>query len=69
MSTFKQRLTIENAVKKDLPLRHTLLGCIIGHLTTEEYTIYLLNKIAFHKRITSLLIQRLSDSLVTPEKE
>jgi hypothetical protein len=67
MSAFKQRLLIENAVKRDLPLRHTLMGCIIGHFTVEEYGTYFSNKLAFHKRLTSLLIQRLSDTFIKPD--
>jgi hypothetical protein len=67
MSAFKQRLTIENAVKKDLPLRHTLMGCIIGHFTAEEYGAYISNRIAFHKRLTNLLIQQLSATFIKPE--
>jgi hypothetical protein len=64
MSAFKQRLAIENAIKRDLPLRHTLMGCIIGHFTGEEYDTYCLNRVAYHKRLTGLLIQRISDALI-----
>jgi hypothetical protein len=67
MSAFKQRLTIENAVKKDLPLRHTLMGCIIGHFTAEEYGAYISNRIGFHKTLTNLLIQQLSATFIKPE--
>jgi hypothetical protein len=68
MNAFKQRIMIENAVKKDLPLRHTLMGCIIGHFTEEEYSRFLSSRMAFQKRLTGLLIQRLTDALITPAK-
>lgn len=67
MSAFKQRVTIENAIKKDLPIRHTLMGCIIGHFTEEEYTVFLSNRIALQKRLTGLLIQRLTDTFIKPD--
>lgn len=67
MNAFKQRISIENAVKKDLPLRHTLMGCVIGHFTSEEYTVFLSNRIAFQKRLTALLIQRIADTLIKPD--
>jgi hypothetical protein len=69
MSAFKQRVIIENAVKKDLPVRHTIMGCIIGLLTREEYTTFLQNRIAFGKRATNLIIQRITDELVKPKLE
>lgn len=69
MGAFKQRIAIENAIKKDLPVRHTLLGCIIGLLTKEEYEIFLANRVAYNKRLTSLIIQRLTSQLVKAEKE
>jgi hypothetical protein len=65
-SAFQQRITIENAVKRDLPLRHTLFGCIIGLLTADEYATYLVNRIDYNKRLSSLLIQRLSDTFIRP---
>jgi hypothetical protein len=67
MNAFKQRVTIENAIKKDLPIRHTLMGCIIGHFTEEEYTMFLSNRIALQKRLTGLLIQRLTDTFIKPD--
>jgi hypothetical protein len=67
LSAFQQRVTIENAVKKDLPLRHTLVGCIIGLFTGEEYTYYLTHRLSLQKRLTALLIGRLSDTLITPQ--
>ncbi len=69
MSAFKQRVIIEHAVKKDLPVRHTLMGCIMGLFTREEYTIYLENRIALGKRLTSLIIQRLTSELVKINQE
>lgn len=67
MNAFKQRVTIENAIKRDLPLRHTLMGCIIGLFTEKEYTQLLSNRIAFQKRLTGLLIQHLTDTLIKPD--
>ena len=68
MTAFKQRLTIENAVKKDLPLRHTLIGCIVGHFTAEEYHTFLSNRVGLNKRITALIIKKLTDEIIKPDK-
>lgn len=64
MTPFKQRITIENAIKQNLPIRYTLIGCVAGHFTAEEYTIFLHHKAELTKRITNLLVQRLTDQLL-----
>lgn len=67
LNAFKQRITIENAIKKDLPIRHTLLGCIMGLLTKTEYETFLANRLPYNKRLTALIIQRLNSQLVKTE--
>ena len=64
MGVFQQRLTIENAVKRDLPLRHMLIGCIVGCFTMEEYSMFLANRVSINKRITSLIIQKFTHDLI-----
>jgi hypothetical protein len=64
LTAFQQRITIENAIKKDLPVRHTLIGCVMGLLTKEEYESFLANRLAYNKRLTALIIGRLTDQLV-----
>ncbi|QHT71553.1 glyoxalase [Rhodocytophaga rosea] len=64
LTAFQQRVSIENAIKKDLPVRHTLIGCIMGLLTKAEYETFLANRLAYNKRLTALIISRLTDQLV-----
>jgi len=59
---------IENFVKirlqKDLILRNTLLGMIIGLLHDEELTFYMAHKNELNKRLIAILTQRISDNLI-----
>ncbi len=62
--TIEKRLQyIANAIRKDLKLRNSLAGMIIGHFTIEEYSLYKNNTSALTKRIMSLIIQRIQDQI------
>ncbi|NRB51784.1 MAG: glyoxalase [Saprospiraceae bacterium] len=58
---------IKNSLQKDQKFKHLLLGCILGHFTPSEYTVYQTHKAEISRRITTLLIQRLQDQLLNSQ--
>jgi len=59
----KKKEFIFNHFKKNQAAKLFYLGIIIGMFTKEEYTFYTSNKQEINKRITSMLIERLSSQL------
>ncbi|WP_298497632.1 glyoxalase [uncultured Algibacter sp.] len=55
----KRIIYIENAIQKDMKLRNSMKGMIIGHFTVEEYNIYIKNSSALNKRMMNLVKERL----------
>ncbi|TXE05643.1 glyoxalase [Gelidibacter salicanalis] len=55
----KQLDYIENAINKDMKLRNSIKGMIIGQFTIEEYTVYTENSSALNKRMMNLVKERL----------
>ena len=60
---------ITHAIQKDLKLRNSLKGMIIGHFTVEEYDNYIQNSSAMNKRMMNMVIKRIQDQLQYFEKE
>lgn len=60
---------ITHAIQKDLKLRNSLKGMIIGHFTVEEYDSYILNSSAMNKRMMNMVIKRIQDQIQYFEKE
>ncbi|MGB5419040.1 glyoxalase [Algibacter sp.] len=50
---------IENAIQKDMKLRNSMKGMIIGVFTVEEYLIYIKNSSALNKRMMTIVKDRL----------
>lgn len=50
-------------VDKNNKLKNLLIGLIIGLLTDDEISFYLANASQINKRISNMIIQRLSDTL------
>ena len=50
---------IENAIQKDMKLRNSMKGMIIGLFSVEEYLIYIENSSALNKRMMNLVKERL----------
>jgi hypothetical protein len=48
----------EKSIQKDLKLRNTLKGIIIGLFQSDEYDMYVENPSAFNKRMMNLLVER-----------
>lgn len=64
----KKQHYIEQSIQKDIKLRNSLKGMVIGMFTVEEYETYTLNSSALNKRMMNLLIVRLKDQMLLFEK-
>ena len=67
MSIEKRMIYIENAIQKDMKLRNSMKGMIIGLFSVEEYLIYIENSSALNKRMMNLVIERLKDNILLLE--
>jgi len=56
------RETIKTFIRKQVALKHSFIGLILGLLTTDEFSRYLENSSEFDKRILQMITQRLFDS-------
>ncbi len=59
---------IENAIQKDMKLRNSMKGMIIGQFTVEEYLIYIENSSALNKRMMHIVKERLLSNIQLFEK-
>jgi len=59
---------IENAIQKDMKLRNSMKGMIIGHFTVEEYGIYIESSSALNKRMMNMVKERLLSNIQLFEK-
>lgn len=57
---------IQHTVAKDQRLKQLLLGLVIAHFAVHEYGQYLAAESEYNKRITTMIVQRLTDQLVGP---
>ena len=68
LSLEKRMVYIENAIQKDMKLRNSMKGMIIGHFTVEEYGIYIENTSALNKRMMNMVKERLLSHIQLFEK-
>jgi len=68
LSVEKRLVYIENAIQKDMKLRNSMKGMIIGHFTVEEYNIYIEKSSALNKRMMNMVKQRLINNIQLFEK-
>ena len=54
---------IENVIQRDIKLRNSLKGMVIGLFTIEEYDLYITNSSNLNKRMMNLLIERLKSQV------
>lgn len=54
---------MEHSIRKDLKFKNRLLGLIIGHFISEEYTAFLKEEKELTRRLTNLLVQRLQSQI------
>jgi hypothetical protein len=59
----QQRDFIENALTKQNPLKFTLIGTVIGHFTSEEYTFYQSHRQEITKRLVRFLSKRIFEGM------
>jgi hypothetical protein len=61
----KEKLAhIEQAVRQDTKLRLTLIGMVLGHFTSDEWRLFIVEEAEITRRLISLLIQRLQSHVV-----
>lgn len=65
----KRMSYITHAIQKDLKLRNSVKGMIVGHFTIEEYDNYIKNSSEINKRIINMVIKRIQDQIQYFEKE
>lgn len=68
LSLEKRMAYIENAIQKDMKLRNSMKGMIIGQFTVEEYGIYIENSSALNKRMMNMVKERLLSNIQLFEK-
>ena len=59
---------IENALQKDIKLRNSLKGMVIGQFTVEEYGVYIKNSSSLNKRLINIIRERLHSNIQIFEK-
>lgn len=59
---------ISNAIQKDIKLRNSLKGMLIGQFTLEEYETYIIHSSALNKRMMNMVIKRIQDQIQFFEK-
>ncbi|WP_299254575.1 glyoxalase [uncultured Aquimarina sp.] len=59
----KRLLYVDNAIQKDMKLRNSLKGMIIGQFTVDEYLLYIKNSSALNKRMMSIVRERLHSNI------
>lgn len=64
LSPEKKETYIENAIQKDIKLRNTLKGIVIGLFSLEEFQEYKKNTSNLNKRIMNLIIERLKSQVM-----
>lgn len=68
LSLEKRMVYIENAIQKDMKLRNSMKGMVIGQFTVEEYLIYIENSSALNKRMMNMVKDRLLSHIQLLEK-
>ncbi|APY12359.1 glyoxalase [Seonamhaeicola sp. S2-3] len=68
LSLEKRILYIENAIQKDMKLRNSMKGMVIGLFTVEEYLLYIQNSSALNKRMMNIVKERLLSNIQLFEK-
>jgi len=59
----KRLLYISHALQKDLKLRNSIKGMVIGQFTANEYRSYIAHSSALNKRMMQMIIKRLQDQI------
>jgi hypothetical protein len=68
LSMEKRLLYIENAIQKDMKLRNSIKGMILGQFTLKEYQLYIENSSSLNKRMMNIVTERLKDHVLLFDK-
>lgn len=63
MSVSDKLLFIDKAIKKDVALKNTMIGIVVGLFTLEEIAFYQSNDGEINRRISTMLVQRLQSMI------
>lgn len=66
LSSEQKLAWIDQAVRKDIRVKHILSGMVMGHFTQQEFDFFLANEAECTRRLVALLVQRLQS---VPYKE
>lgn len=64
LSPEKKMAYIENTIQRDIKLRNSLKGMVIGLFTVDEYIDYIKNSSNLNKRMMNMLIERLKSQVL-----
>lgn len=64
LSPEKKIAYIENTIQRDVKLRNSLKGMVIGLFTVDEYNDYIKNSSNLNKRMMNMLIERLKSQVL-----
>ncbi|WP_396191410.1 glyoxalase [Flavobacterium sp.] len=64
LSPEKKMAYIENTIQRDIKLRNSLKGMVIGLFTTDEYVEYIKNSSNLNKRMMNMLIERFKSQVL-----
>lgn len=64
LSPEKKMSYIENTIQRDIKLRNSLKGMVIGLFTVDEYIDYIKNSSNLNKRMMNMLIERLKSQVL-----
>ena len=63
LNALKKVSYIENSIRRDSKLKNLLVGVITGHFTLEEWALFIADEGELTKRMTNLLVQRLTSQV------
>jgi hypothetical protein len=63
LSATKKQAKINEILRENMQVKHFYSGLVVAFFTREEYQFYSENKKEIHKRISSLLIERISSQM------
>lgn len=63
LTTEKKQGFIDQSLRKDHALRNVFIGMTVGMFTAEEMKTYISDKNIFHKRMITMLIERLKSQM------
>jgi hypothetical protein len=63
LPSLQKEAYIEQTIRADSNFKNRLVGLVIGHFTSEEFSIFSENETELSRRLTDLLVQRLQSAI------